>query len=492
MFKSESDLFLSIFMTSLSKIQGLYKPGLFHSGVWYKCSMTWGFLRIFFNAVFFLTVASQLGCSYALQEVGVYKSSDRGPSLSKSAANSKDSSLNSGFLNLDFATVKLEVLEKKCLACHSAAAGNKGHINLETYGALIKNLSEVKADIEDGSMPRGDDQLTALEKKIILTWIASGAPEHKSASGTPVAEGAGSLDKPSESAEELTPLIIYESAAMKEFAARGKYLFQLSSCLSCHTVDSKKPLAGGKAMQSPYGTFYSPNISSDIKTGIGAWSAADFLRALREGVSPSKHYYYPAFPFTNYSKLSDEDILSIRAYIMSLKPIENPNRPHEIQFPFNQRFLLSLWRPLFFPKISRQNFLNYKLAQGPFQNIADHDLEWNRGAYLVEGALHCTVCHTPRNSSGGLIAKQWMAGARFSADSVYAPNITSDRGSGLYAWTASNWDHFLATGQKPNGEWTGGEMKKLVRSATAKLTPVDKSAVIHYLMSLEPVRSKVK
>jgi mono/diheme cytochrome c family protein len=418
-----------------------------------------------------------VGCSYGLEELGLYKTKVL---VLKTQAVKLDS--------IDYAAVKANVLDTSCNSCHSAAGGNKGNVNLETYASVINNISDVKADIEDGSMPRGDYRLTADQKNMILAWIKMGAP-------LLAGQGSSGTDTVSKNQddvqEQIKPIKEYDSAIMKELAVRGKYLFELSSCLTCHTQDASKPLGGGRPMVSGFGTFYSPNISPDVKTGIGAWSASDFLKAMREGISPSNHYYYPVFPFANYSKLSDEDILSIQAFIMTLKPIDNPNKKHEVGFPFDQRFLLALWRPSNFPTVKDQNIDNYRLAKGPFQTILEKDLEWNRGAYLVESALHCTMCHTPRNQFGGLKVKEWMAGSDISGGDVPAPNITPDRQTGLNGWTEDHWEHFLLTGQKPDGDFTGGEMKKLVRNATAKLTESDRMAVVKYLMSLDPVSSKV-
>jgi mono/diheme cytochrome c family protein len=138
--------------------------------------------------------------------------------------------------------------------------------------------------------------------------------------------------------------------------ARGEYLFRAANCQSCHT-DAKnkgKLLAGGRALKTPFGTFYGPNITPDEDHGIGAWSDADFIAALRHGRAPDGSHYFPAFPFTAFTKMTDADMLALKAYIFTLPAVDRPNTPHEIDFPFGWRFLMSAWKWLAFdPEIGR-------------------------------------------------------------------------------------------------------------------------------------------
>src|SRR5258708_36050522 len=159
-------------------------------------------------------------------------------------------------------------------------------------------------------------------------------------------------------------------AAPDDAVARGAYLVRAGGCVSCHTVPGGTPFAGGRALATPFGTFYTPNITPDRQTGIGRWSAADFLRALREGVGPDGANYFPVFPYPSFTRITDEDALAIKAYLFSLPPVEQANRQHDVAFPFSWRFLQNAWKLLFF-------------EPGPFRSDPGQTQSHNRGAYLV-------------------------------------------------------------------------------------------------------------
>lgn len=268
---------------------------------------------------------------------------------------------------------------------------------------------------------------------------------------------------------------------------RGKYLFELSGCALCHTQKDQPLLSGGAALSSPFGKFYPPNITKDPQTGIGNWTDNQFLRALRDGVSPKGVHYYPLFPYSSFSKMTDEDILAIKAYIFSLPAVENKALAHEVRFPYSLRLLVGVWKKnnlKILPLIDENNFIQ---AKGPFQNITQKDPEWNRGAYLVEGALHCAQCHTPKDNFGNFKWSQWMGGAKLYGEKKSAPNITSDTEAGVGQWTQEEWETFLTEGTNPDGNEVTGVMKMIVEHQTAKLTPEDRKAVINYLMALKPV-----
>ncbi|HEY5598718.1 MAG TPA: cytochrome c, partial [Kiloniellales bacterium] len=173
--------------------------------------------------------------------------------------------------------------------------------------------------------------------------------------------------------------------------ARGAYVFRAAGCYACHTDSKNKgaPLAGGRALVTPFGTFYTPNITPDPATGIGAWPVADLARALREGLAPDGSHFYPAFPYTSYTGMIDQDVGDLRAYLMAQPPVVQANRPHELYLPFRLRALVSVWKWLFFTP--------GRLAEEPTRDAA-----WNRGAYLVQALGHCGECHTPRDALGGL------------------------------------------------------------------------------------------
>ena len=175
------------------------------------------------------------------------------------------------------------------------------------------------------------------------------------------------------------------SLAGADLVVRGEYLTRAADCAACHTVPEGQPFAGGLPFKLPIiGALYSTNITPDGETGIGNWSDDEFVRALHEGVGKGGKHLYPAFPYTSYALMTRSDVLAIKAYLFSLKPIKYTPLPNTISFPFNQRYLMLFWNALFKPA--------YR-----FQPNRDQSADWNRGAYLVEALGHCGDCHTPRN-----------------------------------------------------------------------------------------------
>lgn len=258
--------------------------------------------------------------------------------------------------------------------------------------------------------------------------------------------------------------------------ARGAYVLRAAGCLACHTDAKNKgaPLAGGRALVTPFGTFYTPNITPDREHGIGAWSDADFLRALRAGVAPDGAHYYPAFPYASYTGMSEQDILDLKAYLFAQPAVAQSNRPHDLDFPFGFRFLLGIWKSLFF-------------AEG--RHVADptRDERWNRGAYLVEHLGHCGECHTPRNFLGALNEDRRLAGNPVGPDGKKVPNITPDPDEGIGDWRESDIMYFLKTGFLPDGDVAGGAMTDVIEESTSHLTDADRAAIAAYLLSLPPL-----
>jgi mono/diheme cytochrome c family protein len=256
---------------------------------------------------------------------------------------------------------------------------------------------------------------------------------------------------------------------------RGAYLFTAADCGACHTnVKEKGPLlAGGRPLKTPFGTFYTPNITPDPDTGIGRWSDADFKLALRRGVSPGNDHYFPVFPYGSFTKMTDPDILDLKAYIFSLPAVSHPNREHDIDFPFGWRFSVWFWKQL--------NFTEGPLAPEPARSP-----EWNRGAYLVEALAHCGECHTPRGWFGGLETSLAMSGTTDGPDGQKVPNITPDADTGIGSWSAKDIVRVLRTGQLPDGDFVGSAMGEVV-NGTSKLTDADRQAIAVYLLSLPPV-----
>ena len=262
--------------------------------------------------------------------------------------------------------------------------------------------------------------------------------------------------------------------------ARGAYLFSAAGCNACHT-DKKHggaQLGGGLALDTPFGRFYTPNISADPEHGIGRWSEAEFLRALQQGIGPDGSYYYPAFPYTSYTRAKPEDLLAIRAYILSLPPTPTPNKPHELRFPFSWRALLGIWR-----------FLNF--TPGPvWVDYPGHDVAWNRGAYLTEALGHCAECHTPRGMLGGLERDLAYSGSTSALGIGRVPNITPDPQSGIGSWSKEQVIRALSDGALPNFDYVGSGMGEVVGENTSKLTDADRAAIADYLLSLKPIRNE--
>lgn len=260
-------------------------------------------------------------------------------------------------------------------------------------------------------------------------------------------------------------------------AQRGEYIFHAAGCASCHSQEDDKgpPLAGGLALKTPYGTFYTPNITPDPVHGIGKWSEADFRRAMKEGVAPDGRDYYPAFPYTSYTGMSDQEVGDLFAYLKTQSPSDLASRPHQLDFPYRWRFLMRGWKLMFF-KPGRS-----LVQAGQAQDVA-------RGAYLVGALSHCGECHTPRNFLGALDYDRWLSGAEKAAtgtDSV--PNITPDAKTGIGDWTEDNIVDLLTDGSTPDGDRVGGEMVNTVRNSTSQMTDEDRKAIARYLKTVKPI-----
>jgi mono/diheme cytochrome c family protein len=260
-------------------------------------------------------------------------------------------------------------------------------------------------------------------------------------------------------------------------AVRGEYLVAAGNCVGCHTDDRHggTRFAGGKPIETPFGTYYSGHITPDPTTGIGAWSDIDFLRAVRQGVMPSGSYYFPAFPFPSFTLINDRDILDIKAYLSTQPPIVAANRSPEAPFPFNFRPVMAPWRMLYF-------------TPGPYVPDPGQSGEWNRGAYLANAVSHCGECHTPRGALGAVDNDRRFAGTMSASSGIHAPNITSDRADGIGNWTVDEIAQLLKIGMTPLGDFVGGAMAEVVRG-TGKLTDADRHAVALYVKSVPPLRN---
>jgi mono/diheme cytochrome c family protein len=264
-------------------------------------------------------------------------------------------------------------------------------------------------------------------------------------------------------------------------AARGAYLVAAAGCAGCHTdkATGGARFAGGKAIASRFGTFTSRNISPDAAHGIGAWSDAEFLAALRTGVSPTGETYFPVFPFTSFTLMTDRDILDIRAYLATqpAAPQEAHQPPSGVPFPLNLPHSMSLWRALYF-------------SEGPLKPDPQQSAQWNRGAYLANAVVHCGECHTPRN---------WLAareddrrvggGIAYGPGGKRAPNITPDPSDGIGKWRLEDIVTLLKTGMTPDGDFVAAPMSEVVEG-TSKLSDGDRVAIAVYLKSLPPLSGK--
>ncbi len=270
------------------------------------------------------------------------------------------------------------------------------------------------------------------------------------------------------------------AGAADDIMQRGEYLFRAAGCANCHTDEKHKgaPLAGGRALKTPFGTFYVPNITPDPETGIGNWSEADFVRAMREGVDDEGIPLYPAFPYTSYTHLTDADLHAIKTYLFSQKPVRQANKEHDLPWYYRSRQSLKIWKMLFF-------------KSGPFQPQPDQSATWNRGAYLVTAVAHCAECHTPRNFLGGFKESLRFAGTADGVDGDRVPNITPDKKTGIGKWSESDLIEYLDTGATPDGDYAGGAMAEEIDNSLHHLTQEDRKAIAVYVMSLPPVEQAV-
>jgi mono/diheme cytochrome c family protein len=253
--------------------------------------------------------------------------------------------------------------------------------------------------------------------------------------------------------------------------ARGEYLTRAADCAACHTVPGGAPFAGGLAFHLPFGTLYTPNITPDRDTGIGAWTDAEFVRALHQGVGRDGENLYPAFPYTAYTLLSTDDALAIRAYLATVRPVHAETPRNDLRFPFDQRYGMRAWNLLFLPK--------HRFTPDPAK-----DASWNRGAYLVEALGHCGECHTPRNQLMALDSSRKFAGAEQVGWHAY--NLTSDHASGLGRWSDTQIAQYLSTGHADGRGPASGPMAEAVEDDLRYLSQDDIHAMVAYLREVAP------
>lgn len=255
-------------------------------------------------------------------------------------------------------------------------------------------------------------------------------------------------------------------------AKRGQYLAKAAGCVGCHTQEQKDavPYAGGRALKTPFGTFYGPNITPDPVAGIGRWTEADFVRAMRHGKRPDGANYFPAFPYPSFTRIADADLRDLWAYLRTLPQSKRASEAHELRFPFGWRILVTLWKWLFF-------------TPGPVEADAKLSPSLNRGAYLVQALGHCGECHTPRNIFGGPKRDRFLAGGK-GPDGKGVPNLTPTR---LKKLSDAELKDFLVSGTTPDGDVPAEAMGEVIRNTTSQLTPADLAALMAYLRALAPL-----
>ncbi|MEJ8846198.1 cytochrome c [Variovorax rhizosphaerae] len=252
---------------------------------------------------------------------------------------------------------------------------------------------------------------------------------------------------------------------------RGRYLALAGNCAGCHTTRGGEPYAGGVAIDTPFGTVFSSNLTPDKTNGIGDWSAAHFWRAMHNGRSKDGRLLYPAFPYPNFTKVTREDSDAIYAYLQKgVAPSPRPNDAHRLRFPYDTQAALAVWRALSF-------------KPEPFAPDVSKPAEWNRGAYLVEGLTHCIACHGARNVLGATDSERGLSGGSIPVENWYAPSLTSSREAGVSDWDAEQIVALLQTGRSARGA-VMGPMADVVYRSTQHLSEADLHAMAAYLKAL--------
>jgi mono/diheme cytochrome c family protein len=271
-----------------------------------------------------------------------------------------------------------------------------------------------------------------------------------------------------------SPTGVPAALAQADQVTRGEYLARAADCTACHTAPEAKELAGGLGFKLPFGTLYSTNITPDKDTGIGNYSDAEFIAAVRDGVRRDGARLYPAMPYASYSYLTDEDVLAIKAYLFSVPAVRVAPPANTLAFPFNQRWAMLGWAMVF----NRDTRFAPNSAQSP---------EWNRGAYLVEALAHCGECHTPRNVGFALDNRNKFAGA--VAAGWRAFNITSDKATGIGGWNDGELASYLSIGHTDGHGTASGPMGEAVDHSFRYLAKEDIGAVVAYLRSVPAIAS---
>jgi mono/diheme cytochrome c family protein len=276
-------------------------------------------------------------------------------------------------------------------------------------------------------------------------------------------------------APEIAPITPASRASFDPaLVARGAQLSAIGNCHDCHTAEQGKPFAGGRALRTPFGVIYGTNITPDPETGIGNWSEAAFRRALHEGVDREGAHLYPVFPYDHYTKLTDDDVAALYAFIMTRDPVNARTPPNRIAFPYNVRAFIGIWKNLYF-------------EPGRFKPDPAQSAQWNRGAYLAEGAAHCGACHTPRNQFGAEEKERHFAGGETA--SWHAPALNRESVSPV-PWTVEALDGYLRTGLVPDHAIAAGPMATVVRNLSTVNSDDTKAIAVYVASWLGPAQAR--
>src|ERR1700746_1093558 len=298
--------------------------------------------------------------------------------------------------------------------------------------------------------------------------------------GVWVIRGSGRLDCAGVSKVALAdykagnPTGVPASLAKASLVERGAYLARAADCMACYTKPGGKDFAGGLGFKLPFGTLYATHITPDKDTGIGNYSDADFLAAVRRGIRRDGARLYPAMPYTSYSYMTDDDVLAIKAYLFSLPAVHEQVPANTLAFPFNQRWSMIFWSAVF----NRDTRFAPDTSKSP---------EWNRGAYLAEALAHCGECHTPRNLAFALDNRKKFAGAMTAG--WHAFNITSDKATGVGGWSDADLASYLANGHANGHGTASGPMGEAVDRLFTQMTPDDTKPTVPYLRTVPPIAS---
>lgn len=260
------------------------------------------------------------------------------------------------------------------------------------------------------------------------------------------------------------------AAPTDDQVARGHYLTDAADCVACHSKKDGAPFAGGRALQTPFGTLYSANITSDPDHGIGRWTPDQFYRAMHEGIDDQGHHLYPAFPYNYFTGMPRQDTDAILAYLKTIQPSQDLPPRNQLHWPFSMRWLMVVWNALFF----KEDEFKPNPSQSP---------EWNRGAYLVGSVAHCGACHTPMNFAGSPKDSEFLQGGKLGQS--VAPDLTTNKRSGLGSWTQEDIVAFLKKGRNGHAN-AAADMREVVEDSTSKLNDADLKAIAVYLATIHP------